>query len=527
MTLTHPGGAQEHIFGSDQTDYVHYLDRARRTFPARSTMKQAFSALPHLGFFYQFGSKGLQQLHLDYQQQWGKRTAFNLLLEQDKLGEMMRHGRFNQQQFQWNIYHHREQFRALLEFSMRQSEVGYNFGLNDSLSANDFALSILRVGNTEAQVKRRQFLVQGSYEWDWLKDSLTAFGWTQQMNWQNQHREYRDSLNMTSKYSLFYLDSNRTRDQYQLASASAMSGLFWRKKGLSTELLYGMKYWDYQNLGKHLDTVETAVHWNLRWDQGAWRFRNQASAHLSGAIGSWMSVGNLEYRQKSWRAMLHYRFQEALPDPYWRRYYANSSRWKLDQLSTEGQRELGAKITGVGTWKSQLGVVYKQWLNPYLFVVDRWRNDSLTSLNALQLQVRTTIPLRAFGLHLYGALNPVKEDIVPQYDFRARLFFRKKLFKAQKFDWVIALETRYQDRFQLWSIDPVLDLNRLDVPGAVMKKAVVELNVMTAFQIDEFRFFVALENVDYFWNDADRIDLMNYPVTPNVLRLGLSWDFFN
>ena len=54
-----------------------------------------------------------------------------------------------------------------------------------------------------------------------------------------------------------------------------------------------------------------------------------------------------------------------------------------------------------------------------------------------------------------------------------------------------------------------------------------ELDFFTGIQIDEFRFYFKFENIDYFWNKQTNLQQIGYPISPTIIRLGFTWDFFN
>jgi len=55
----------------------------------------------------------------------------------------------------------------------------------------------------------------------------------------------------------------------------------------------------------------------------------------------------------------------------------------------------------------------------------------------------------------------------------------------------------------------------------------LRLNAFMALSIDEFRFFLKAENLSSLINDPKtRIDT-DYPIMPFLIRVGITWDFFN
>jgi len=52
------------------------------------------------------------------------------------------------------------------------------------------------------------------------------------------------------------------------------------------------------------------------------------------------------------------------------------------------------------------------------------------------------------------------------------------------------------------------------------------LHYYAGFQIDEFKFFIRLENIHSFWSNRTLQQMSGYPVTPLQIKLGITWDFF-
>jgi hypothetical protein len=55
----------------------------------------------------------------------------------------------------------------------------------------------------------------------------------------------------------------------------------------------------------------------------------------------------------------------------------------------------------------------------------------------------------------------------------------------------------------------------------------MNLHVFGGIQIEEFKFFVRVENIGRNWNDTTSAFYKGYPITSTQFRVGITWDFFN
>ena len=88
------------------------------------------------------------------------------------------------------------------------------------------------------------------------------------------------------------------------------------------------------------------------------------------------------------------------------------------------------------------------------------------------------------------------------------------------------VDVAYLSSFQrigYYSQVAAFDLNNPDVTSAYTSA----LHFFTGFQIDEFKFFLRVENLNYFWSDRNLQQVRGYPIPSTQFRLGITWDFFN
>ena len=74
----------------------------------------------------------------------------------------------------------------------------------------------------------------------------------------------------------------------------------------------------------------------------------------------------------------------------------------------------------------------------------------------------------------------------------------------------------YNDRFSLFTLGDFE--NTIPFTG---------IDAFLSLGFDEFRFFLKMENVHYYWTDKSNLIQKGYPITPRMMRLGMVWDFLD
>ena len=324
------------------------------------------------------------------------------------------------------------------------------------------------------------------------------------------------------------MDSNFTRDQYQIAKINNAGGYFLKTKFLQAEALIQHSYWDYQNLTRHRDTTEIEFQGNIGFGFMNFSLQNEITLNLVGALGEWSETLKAQLKQTNWIHGVQFEMNSKLPSAFQRNYFANNEAWNLSNLKTMQQTGFNYQVANLSRWQLTGELGWKNMKNTYFFLNDTWRNDTLTNINLFSASVGGTLKWKT--LHWQPRLTyskaPNSFDFIPQFDLRSKLFFNKKLFKAQRLDFIIGLDVRYQAGYRLLDYQSNLDLFVLPTKQEA-HQPVVELSFFTGFKIDVFRFYFKFENIDYFWNSKTNLQQSGFPINPNVIRLGLTWDFFN
>lgn len=527
-----PGGPWNNPFGNYGSDYLNVLSGFQNHFRPATPLKSRFSALPHLGFMYSFGSKSLQYLHAEYQQAFRKNTHLNIQYNKNTVGlqkGFLRNNSFSNDDFQLLVDHESKRYAGLIYLNFLKSSRGLSDGITTDTMIERFGLEYTPVFKQNANSITRNFQAGSQHALNFSMDSMVRHGIIYKNHLSIRNRVFYEQDTIAGLYNAIYLDSFATADQYQLSRINNSGGYFFKSGKLTAEALIQHGYWRFQNLGYTRDTNEVELQINGKYTLGRLRISNAFAYNLAGARGEWKENLNLFFRQAKWDHSLDILWSQSLPDPFQRQYFANNHSWKIPNLETQGKNAVTYAFRNKSRFdlSGQLG--WKQLQNTYFLIGDTWRNDTLPQINLFSASVRGTLQWKALYWQPQVIFSYFPDDFayIPQFDLRSKLFINKKLFKAKKLDFIIGVDMRYQANYKLLSYNSGLDLYTLPTQPGQEHLAVFELDFFTGFQIDEFRFYIKVENIDYFWNPQTNLQQAGYPVSPNVIRIGLTWDFFN
>lgn len=524
-----PGSYAYSPFGRYQASYEQFMPRLGSPFYSFNKRPFSFSAMPHLGFMYTFGSKGLQMLEVDYQQFFSKKFGINLSYERSSIGEMMRQGNFKHNDFRFSTRFLSKRYKNYNQFFFRKSELNQSGGLEPDASVLDFSLDFLQVRKSGAFSQIEDFRAEAEHYLNFLPDSLRGLGLFVNNQWTISNRVYNEPGQLDTVYNEVNIDTFNTRDQFQFAKILNSAGIYLQTKKFFGQFSVGYAYWDYQNLGTHRDTVELSLNGSLRYEIKGFSLSNRSYFNLAGAVGEKSSESQLkvDFPNFLFSALLDYR--EKLPELQQRFYFANNFSWTTSGIQTQKYLAAGAGLRLKGKIGVEAGARYQVYRDYYFFMDSAWRNDTLSSLQLLNLNVKADLRYKAFLFQPMVVVNQFSKELafLPVIDVRAKLAFQKKIFKSQKLELLAGVDVAYQSSRKLLDYVNALDVFVLSASGQKTNPNLYKVDFFTAFQIETFRFYIKAENLDYLWNKSDSFVAVNIPVTPFYLRLGLTWDFFN
>lgn len=491
--------------------------------------KLKFSALPHLGFSYSFGSAGIQFVHFDFQQKINK-TLVNLNFNRSSSNGFMRNSAFLKNDFKARIRRDGKYVDINIDAFYNNKDIGLNGGFTNDTFLDLQGLEFLPVlyDNAQSFFKISEFELSNFFHSE--SDSLLVD--KRKIGFQTLHRYNSLSRAFTNdiKLSDYNYDSIATNDQYRYASILNGAGLYLKNKQVFFNVLINHKYWDYQNLGRHLDTSEINLASDLSFKSNKIELSNKFNFNFIGAGKERSNVSHLTFTSSRLSLNLGFDFSQMWPLAFQRRYYSNSYDLKITdyQLQTKIKLNFGGCLSLKNEQAFKFNLESSSLKNNYFFIDSLWRNDTLNSITFHSFNIGGSFHYKHLYINPDLNFNLVSNnlDLMPSFTFNNRLFLKGKLFKAKKMEGIAGLDVAFLSSYKTLNYNPIMDLFYFN-NGNEKFKDYTSLSVFFGFEISEFRFYARLENISYSLTDKKNQSVIGYPVQPNFVRLGIVWDFFN
>ncbi|MCO5260216.1 MAG: putative porin [Crocinitomicaceae bacterium] len=486
-----------------------------------------FSAMPHLGFGYVFGMQATQQVKATYTHAFTSQTLLNIDYTMLKGTNFLRSGDFGKHDVQLQ-FEFQSRFYSL---DVKGQFMSRNIKQNDGVQADSlidyYGLAFTPIRKENAQSKYRGTRIELSHYFDFLsKDSNNAMGLyiDNKMNiFNRKYYEFSDTLQ--SIYSYIYLNTDTTNDQYQLSELVNVAGLFYSRNRLFFKVGAQNNWWNYYNLGNHIAQSEINLDGHIGMNFKLLSFRNNTNFNLIGAEREWFSFTNLKLHWKGISLDANANVSYLLPEPFQRYYLGNNLFYNLMTNKIDKQFKLDINALVKYTFKQhQIGVFVNNATvtNNYWFKNNTWVNDTLKSLNAFSVGLTGRTGYKVIFFDLKGSYNT--SNWMPSMLVQGRLYLQGRLFKGKKLLAQIGVESSYHTGYKLVEHLPYMDIFSLT---SVSSKAMANLHVFGAFEIQRFRFFFRVENLGYFWSDKTTRIALNQTIPSMNIRIGITWDFFN
>lgn len=485
--------------------------------------KKSISALPHIGFAYSFGLKGTQFLHTDYQQSFNKTTLLNLTIDRQSSGNSISKQSFTQNSayanstIRFGLFRDHKRLNIEMKGSFSNDERSLNNGIADSLTYilddKNLGLSFAPVRNTSALAIAKSVHGNVEVQYNLLKDSTAMkFGPTASLNYKLFNRVYED-------------ETDSTRDQYQDAQIKYGIGAFLKTKSFLISVMPTHRYWRLQNSGTNRDTNEVGAQIKLLYSLKDIKWESLLYQNILGAQNEFVSMNQAQLGSNTKNISFWANFENVLPNPVQRSYFGKSIDYSTTLIKQQRlDLGLGAKFSFRKIDVSARTGIYN-WNNNLVWSDSAWVINEYSKQNLFFFETKLHFDFGFFQWYPRVLLQTGSE-FVPKAVFSGRLLVRKKVFEAKKLELQFAIDPQVNSDYTFLGYQTSLD-NFFYNSGNRSGGQNYALHSSFSIGIDDFRFFVRAENIQTFWTKGSIEVLQNYYRSPFLLRLGLSWDFFN
>ncbi|MBU2018891.1 MAG: putative porin [Bacteroidetes bacterium] len=508
-----------------------------------------FSGLPHLGFFYSFGSKGVQTIHTDYQQKFGKSTLMNLVLDRNSSNGIIRNSNFTKSNFRLYLNKDAGRYKYSVQARYAQNKTNLSGGLSESpQEVSEYVFIAVNNENAFSESKIGQVLFTNKFSL--AKDSsVIDHGFVSYHSFNILNRTFQEQ-NILGYQNPVNFDSISTSDQFQVNEISNGAGYYFSSKRFEIIGSFLQDYSQLQNLGWFTSRNNYSGKLKMKFQWQKFNFKNETSAVVFNQTNGLSSVH--QYNPQK---------EQDLPLGYSK----NTVQWGLNKFFIVGKFDLSnsqiALYQGflkgntylypnpqfnsdpyartkrmdasmdfeyeVLSWlKIQSSTDYLRILNGVLWNGSFWGKwNPNYSIDIIQSKITVEARFKNFRIEPMVTLSNGLENL-PEFQAGSRFSVTKRVFDAKKMKLLIAFEAFYTDSYQLMSYDVRVDNWQVAGVGNRSKQRYF-MNTTFGFEIDEFRFFTKIENFQSLWNREVYEIAKDYFSSPFLVRLGITWDFFN
>lgn len=487
-----------------------------------------YSGIPHLGFAYAAGSFGHQTVHANYEQIIDSINLINISINRQSAADVGRNSSFEKNKILASYYRMGKRIKNQASINYSNTSGGINGGFDpDNLSTAGLEFAAPRKQNASAELK--------SVSMDLTNDlnlradsSFLNIGFYSRHHLGIRHREYFESDDLASIYSQVNIDSLTTRDQFQENDLRNELGLKFSLGKLIAYSGFQHRYRQLRNLGRLNVANELNQSFGLEYSSFKWKVNYVG--HLNYVGGSNENWNTLEARFRfrnrgyvSFRSNVQFRNRDLMI----RRYFGNHLDYGFELYSgLQGviDNELKLVLKGAKKFELEAGLKQLQREGTLIATESGWTPINSLNFSAIGAFVSPKYSWQWGSVRL-KTFAQQGNPFMPSLALDGRLSMHKRVFEAQKMLLFLSVDYQNYTDYQMLQYFHLLDAFGESAQGVQARDA---LHLSTGFQIEEFKFFVRVENIQSLYIDYTRFEIIEgYYAIPFALRIGITWDLFN
>jgi hypothetical protein len=522
-----PGSFTTNPFGKYNNDYKGFFQSLNSQHRDLQRIGFKYSAIPHLGSYYAFGSKGTQYLVVDYSQSINSKIHLAFNYNRNVASGAYRYNAFTNDFFSFGILYKGYRWNHEIIAATLKQQRNLNGGISSFEEVENYGLEFAKVRKQQTSDSISSYSFKTFSEWGiFKKDSLKGFAFELKNKLVIDKRVFKEKDSLTVWYpNSILFDSLTTRDLTQFSRLDNQFGLRYKNNKLFSELLIDKGLWKYKTHSSQFRN-EIDLLANLYYVSDKFVIKSENQQNVVGANQQSKFRALVAFIGDKMNFMVDLNRSNLLPNPMQRIYITNTLNYITNDLKLQQTQSLQVEIK----IKRKQSIVFSSFLanykNKYYFIKDKWRNDTLNSISQLTFQIKGDFCFGLFHVQPNLQLNLVdKVQLLPKYDLRTRFFIAKQ-FKRPGTSFNLGVDVNYKSTYQLMTFDDRISLYQMNFKNGYYLDY-VNLDAFVSMQLDEFRLYFKMENLDSFWTNPKNNIAVNYPIVPTIMRIGLTWDFFN
>jgi hypothetical protein len=493
-----------------------------------------FSALPHVGFSYLFGSQGSQLLGVNYQQAFKKGFLLNAQIGTDKTDGFFRNTGFSRSSYAFQLARNSKRHSFLLEARSAKELREWNGGVVSDSQAVNFSPELLPVNKNDASSLLTNSKVCLTNSFSLFSDSLHVFGLEIKQFYENLKRSYFENSTIVINYDSIYFDSTQTSDTYTLKTFENQLGVFYKTPSLEFSTHAVLRNWNYANFDIKSDTTEFDINEQFQFKNKFIEISNSSFYNLYGAKNTFRSFSEVSSLFSGYKIAINHTFIRSLPLVFQRYYSSNNVFYKLENFELQTHQKLKfALFKTLGKQLILLDCALISFKQNYFFNagVSKWQRDLAISSAIIQ-QAKISSELHFSIFHIYPSYTFTKMDksinFLPQHTFETRFLIKGGIFKAKKLKGMLGFDLIALSSYKSLMFNPQMGIYDFTVLSQTnMNSGMLNAGVFSGFEVDQFRFFLRWDNLAYLWANRMQTFIIGSPLPSTQIKIGITWDFWN
>jgi len=493
-----------------------------------------FSALPHVGFSYLFGSQGSQSLSLNYQQAFKKGFLLNTQIGTDKTNGFFRNSSFSKSSYAFQLARNTKHHSFLLEVLSGKELREWNGGVVSDSQAVNFSPELLPVKKNDASSRFTNSKIYLTNAVSLFSDSSRVFGLEIKQYYENIKRIYLENYSIVNSYDSIYFDSTQTNDVYTLKTFENQVGIFYKTPFLEFSSHAVLRNWSYANFAIKSDTTEFDLNERIQFKNKFLKVTNSASYNLYGSKNALSIFSEVKVVFSGYKIAANHSFQRRLPLVFQRYYSSNNVFYKLENFELQTHQKLKFAVSkSIGKQLFSLDYALISFQQYYFFnsSILEWQRDLAIS-SALIQQAKISSELHFSVFHIYPSYTFTRMDksinFLPQHTFETRFLIKGGIFKAKKLKGMLGFDFIVLSSYKSLTFNPqmgIFDFKLLS--QTAFNSGTMNAGVFTGFEVDKFRFYLRWDNLAYLWENRMQTFVIGSPLPSTQIKIGLTWDFWN
>ncbi len=537
ISLVYPNSFSNNNFANFQfVDASYFLNPSKGILFSNSKINNQlfFTALPHIGFSYVFGTQGTQLLNFNYQQAFKYNFIVNAVIKRNQTIGFYRNSALQNNVYDLKIGRIGKLHTFLFSGLYANESSAWNGGIENDSLVNDFAPSLIPVKKENASSTTHNRLLNLKNYLRIAGDSVNFLRLQLVNQYSGQHRTYAEDDSLINLYPTIYIDTNSTNDTLFINRFDNSLSVLVKSKTLSFEAGANLDFWKYEAFAMKRDTTELGIFEQIAFQWKDYKVKHLGSLNLVGAGRGFAVSTTVAVPVFRGILELNHQLNYTYPELFQRHFFGNNASYQLADLELQKRQQFKISLKDIKDNKG-LEVYYSliNYKDNYFFDNFQltWRNDLAISSGVFH-QVGIQKPFHFKQIHFLPSyvFNSTKEEfrVIPMHQLNASLMFQGGIFKAKKLKFACGFDISLHSKFRSTTFLPYLSV--FDLTSSTTnsyQKTLFNASFFSSFEVETFHFFVRADNFAYFWSNRETSIIQGYAMPNTQIKIGITWDFWN